>query len=104
MQLENWSRIVDYQWTLHPLSAAGSLTYIGGRYNPGIELDGCTFAAWPALYLGVDHARAYREKFQIEQGQKLEGLTGEELALSAGKSHTTVALHGKLDYYVCPMP
>jgi hypothetical protein len=96
MQLENWSRIVDYQWTLHPLSAAGSLTYIGGRYNPGIELDGCTFAAWPALYLGVDHATAYREKFQIEQGQKLEGLTGEELALNAGKSHTTVALRGKL--------
>lgn len=96
MLLENWSRIVDYQWTLHPLSAAGSLTYIGGRYNPGIELDGCTFAAWPALYLAEDHATAFREKFQLEQGQKVEGLTAEELSLSAGKSHTTVVLNGKL--------
>lgn len=96
MRLENWSRIVDYQWTLHPLSAAGSLTSIGGRYNPGVELDGCTFAAWPALYMAEDQATAFREKFQIEQGQKLEGLTAEELALSAGKSHTTVVLNGKL--------
>lgn len=96
MPLENWSRIVDYQWTLQPLSAAGSLTYIGGRYNPGIDLDGCTFAAWPALYIAEDHATAFREKFQLEQGQKVEGLTAEELSLSAGKSHTTVVLNGKL--------
>ena len=45
LDLSNWVRIVDYQWTLHPLSAAGSLTYIGGRYNAGTELDGCTFDA-----------------------------------------------------------
>lgn len=96
LQLENWVRIVDYQWTLHPLSAAGSLTGIGGRFNAGIEIDGQTLASWPSLYLASDQATAYREKFQIEAGQTVEGLSPEELALNPGQSHTTVVLKGKL--------
>lgn len=96
LQLENWVRIVDYQWTLYPLSAAGSLTSIGGRFNAGTEIDSQTFSPWPSLYLASDQATAYREKFQIEAGQMVEGLSPEELALSPGKSHTTVVLNGKL--------
>lgn len=96
LELENWVRIVDYQWTLHPLSAAGSLTSIGGRFNAGTEIDSQTFSPWPSLYLASDHATAYREKFQIEAGQTVEGLSPEELALSPGKSHTTVVLNGRL--------
>ena len=96
VDLASWVRIVDYRWTLHPLSAAGSLTYIGGRYNAGVDLDGCTFDAWPALYLAQDHATAYREKFQIEQGKTVDGLTPEDLALNPGQSHSTVVLNGKL--------
>jgi hypothetical protein len=96
LELENWVRIVDYRWTLFPLSAAGSLTSIGGRFNAGTEIDSQTFSPWPSLYLASDHATAYREKFQIEAGQAVEGLRPEELALSAGMSHTTVVLNGKL--------
>lgn len=96
LQLENWVRIVDYQWTMYPLSAAGSLTSIGGRFNAGTELDRQTLSPWPALYLASDHATAYREKFQIDAGQMVEGLSPEELALTPGKSHTTVVLNGKL--------
>lgn len=96
LQIENRARIVDYQWTLYPLSAAGSLTGIGGRFNAGTEIDSLTFSPWPSLYLASDHATAYREKFQIEAGHTVEGLSPEELALTAGKSHTTVALKGKL--------
>ena len=96
LQLQNWVRIVDYQWTLYPLSAAGSLTGIGGRFNAGTEIDSQTFSPWPSLYLASDHATAYREKFQIEAGQMIEGLSPEELALSPGKSHTTIVLNGKL--------
>jgi hypothetical protein len=96
LQLENWVRIVDYQWTLYPLSAAGSLTSIGGRFNAGTEIEGQTFGPWPSLYLASDHATAYREKFQIETGQMVAGLSPEELALTPGKSHTTVVLNGKL--------
>ena len=94
--LESWVRIVDYRWSLHPLSAAGSLTSIGGRFNAGTEIDGCTFAPWPSLYLASDHATAYREKFQIEAGQTVDGLSPEELALGPGQSHTTVVLRGCL--------
>ena len=96
LQLENWVRIVDYQWTLHPLSAAGSLTSIGGRFNAGTEIDSQIFSPWPSLYLASDHATAYREKFQIDAGQMVEGLSPEELALTPGKSHTTVVLNGNL--------
>jgi hypothetical protein len=70
----------DYRWTLHPLSAAGSLTSIGGRFNAGAEIDSRTFDPWPSLYLASDHATAYREKFQIEAGQTVDGLSPEELA------------------------
>lgn len=94
--LENWVRIVDYQWTLYPLSAAGSLTGIGGRFNAGTEIESRTLNPWPSLYLASDHATAYREKFQIESGQMIEGLRPDELALTPGKSHTTVVLNGKL--------
>ena len=96
LQLENWVRIVDYQWTLYPLSAAGSLTSIGGRFNAGTEIDSQTLSPWPSLYLASDHATAYREKFQIEPSQMVEGLSPNELALTPGKSHTTVVLNGKL--------
>lgn len=96
LQLENWVRIVDYQWTLYPLSAAGSLTGVGGRFNAGTDIDGQTFSPWPSLYLASDHATAYREKFQIEVGHIVEGLSPEELALTPSKSHSTVVLNGKL--------
>lgn len=96
LQLDNWARIVDYRWTLHPLSAAGSLTSVGARFNAGCELDSGTYTPWPALYLAEDQPTAFREKFQIEAGQTVEGLTPEELALSGGKSYTTVSLRGQL--------
>jgi hypothetical protein len=96
LEIENWVRIVDYQWTMYPLSAAGSLTGIGGRFNVGTDLDSRTFDPWPALYLAADHATAFREKYQIAAGQLVEGLTPEELSLGHGQSHSTVVLQGKL--------
>lgn len=96
LELQNWVRIVDYQWTLHPLSAAGSLLYIGGRYNGGRDLDRKTLDPWPTLYIAKDHPTAYREKFQLPFGPTVDGLTPEELSLGAGKSHSTVVLNGKL--------
>jgi hypothetical protein len=96
LELKHWVRIVDYQWTMHPLSAAGSLTYIGGRYNAGMDIEGGASNAWPALYIAQDHPTAFREKYQLEAGQEVDGLTPEELALGVGGSHTTVVLSGKL--------
>lgn len=95
-KFDNWVRIVDYQWTMHPLSAAGSIASIGGRFNAGNELDRNTLDAWPALYIAQDPETAYREKFQIPSNQTINGLTAEELSLSGGKSFSTVYLEGEL--------
>ena len=78
------------------MSAAGSLTGIGGRFNAGIDIDSRTFAPWPCLYVASDHATAYREKFQLAANQTVEGLNPEELALCHGYSHTTVFIEGQL--------
>ena len=51
LEIKNWVRIVDYQWTMYPLSAAGSLTGIGGRFNVGTDLDSRTFDPGPPCTL-----------------------------------------------------
>jgi hypothetical protein len=63
--MAGWCRAVTYRYSLAPLSCAGSLQYIGGRFNAGTELDPQTLAAWPALYLAADFETAFREKFQL---------------------------------------
>ena len=34
-----WTRVVTYQYSTEPLSAAGSLHAYGGRFNPGSRCD-----------------------------------------------------------------
>jgi hypothetical protein len=47
-----WMRVVDYQYTNHPLSAVGSIrSMTGGRFNIG-DIDPIKFAPFPALYHG----------------------------------------------------
>lgn len=96
MKLDRWARIVTYQYSLAPLSCAGSLQYIGGRFNPGYELDPGTLNPWPALYLAEDFETAFREKFQMARSETVDGLTPEELALEHGVSHATVFVRGHL--------
>lgn len=96
--LENWVRLIDYQYGLEPLGCAGSLCNPegGGRFNVGIELDPGTLSPWPALYIAQDHATAFREKFQIESKSNIDGLTPSELALNPGVNYTAISLCGKL--------
>jgi hypothetical protein len=101
LEILDWVRIVDYRFSLTPLSSAGSLLEYGGRFNAGIDLNPGTLNPWPALYLAEDYETAYREKFQIKSNDLTNGLKPEELALEHGKSHTTVFLSGRLDG-VCP--
>lgn len=96
LSLNNWSRLVTYQFSLNPLSAAGSLHDIGGRFNAGIDLDPQTLDPWPALYVAEDYETAFREKFQIASDATEGGLTPQELALGSGSSHTCVQLTGQL--------
>lgn len=94
VNVQGWARIVDYRWTLHPLSAAGSLTGNGGRFNVGADI--AEMQQWPALYIAEDHATAFREKYQIDVATSVDGLSAEDLALASGRSHTSVALQGHI--------
>lgn len=96
LDVSRWVRFVTYQYSLEPLSCAGSLQQIGGRFNAGAELDRGTLNPWPALYLAEDYETAFREKFQLAQAELVEGLNPQELALGQGVSHTAVFVRGRL--------
>ena len=86
--------MVTYQYSLEPLTCAGSLQALGGRFNAGCELDANTMRPWPALYLAQNFETAYREKFQLANDVQVDGLTPQELSLEGAVSHTTVLLMG----------
>lgn len=94
--MTQWVRIVTYQYSLEPLSCAGSLRDIGGRFNAGAELDDGTLRSWPALYIAENLETAFREKFQLAQTGSVDGLTPQELALEHGVSHTIVFVKGRM--------
>jgi hypothetical protein len=94
--LDQWVRVVTYQYSLEPLSCAGSLQSIGGRFNAGHELDDNTLNPWPALYLAENFETAFREKFQLSSTDSTLGLSPNELALEHAVSHSTVFVSGKL--------
>ncbi len=94
--MRDWARIVTYRYSLAPLSSAGSLHSIGGRFNAGIDLDDGTLSAWPALYMAEDYETAFREKFQLASDHVNNGLSAQDLALTPGASHAAVMLRGRL--------
>ena len=96
LRLEQWVRVVTYQYSLEPLSCAGSLQAIGGRFNAGHELDDNTLNPWPALYLAEDFETAFREKFQLSSTDLTAGLSPNELALEHAVSHSDLPrFHGR---------
>lgn len=97
LELTGWVRIVPFQYSNFPLSCAGSMKSIGGRFNAGCELDPGTLPPWPALYLAEDYETAFREKFQLASDVMVDGLSATDLALQRGASHSTVQLHGALE-------
>lgn len=95
--LDHWVRMVTYQYSLEPLTCAGSLQAVGGRFNAGYELDANTMRPWPALYLAQNFETAYREKFQLGSEEGVEGLAPHELGLEGAVSHATVFVRGRLN-------
>jgi RES domain-containing protein len=92
-----WSRIVDYRYSLDPLSTLGSTTGIGGRFNLGAGLSPGVFTAFPALYCAEDYATAYLEKFGSPETARAHGLSGADLALRTPGSFTQIRLNMKLE-------
>lgn len=97
LDLQKWARTVTYQYSLQPLSCAGSLQSVGGRFNAGFELDDNTLNPWPALYLAENFETAFREKFQLASTDLTDGLKPDELALEDAVGHTTVFLNGWIE-------
>lgn len=97
IQLDRWVRIVTYQYSLAPLSSAGSLHQYGGRFNIGIDVDEGNLRPWPTLYLAENFETSFRERFGLSSDERVDGLRPEELALEHGASHTAVFLRGSLN-------
>ena len=94
---DNWSRIVDYRYSLAPLSTAGSVKGEGGRFNIGQRLSPGAFTPFPALYLAEDYATAHRERFGQAPDVTTGGLTSAEMALRTPGSFTQVRVRGRID-------
>jgi len=94
-KINNWCRIVDYKYSLNPLSCAGSLKN-GGRFNIGTDINSGVFRPFPALYIAENEVTAYMERFGAMPSQRTGTLTGEEFALRKKSSFTTVFLRGDI--------
>lgn len=95
--VDRWVRVTDWRWNLIPLSAAGSIKAIGGRFNIGSDLDRARGQAFPCLYLAHDVETAYREYFGAPLSSRSTKLTLGEFALRRETSFTTFSLKGRLD-------
>lgn len=96
VDVRGWTRLVTYRFALNPLSAAGSLTDVGGRFNIGRDVDKSMQDPWPALYIAGDFETAFREKFQLSMGETSDRLLPEELALMPDSSFSSVMLDGHI--------
>jgi hypothetical protein len=95
ISLAGWTRIVDYRYSLDPLSAEGSRRQ-GGRFNIGDDIDQTRFPSFPALYLAEDYGTAYAEKFGAAGSGTGKDLAGHEYALRKPASFTQVRVNGYL--------
>jgi hypothetical protein len=99
LQLNKWTRIVPYQYALNPLSCAGSLRGIGGRFNAGVDLEQAILRPLPCLYIAETHEVAFNEAFASPAASSAVrrdySLSLNELALQP-TSFANVNLNGKL--------
>jgi hypothetical protein len=92
--LDGWGRAIDFKYSGLPLSCLGSLQWVGGRFNYGIDIDSSRYTPFPALYLGENMETVLREKNGLLRGSNRAGLTADELALCSKTSVTWLAVAG----------
>jgi len=93
---DQWQRVVKYKHSLNPLSAVGSLSDPGGRFNIG-NINPQSFLSFPALYIARDKETAIQETLLGMIFNNQAKLSATELALTAPDSITIVSVTGKLD-------
>ncbi|HVE44067.1 MAG TPA: RES family NAD+ phosphorylase [Gammaproteobacteria bacterium] len=91
-----WQRAIKYKYCLHPLSTIGSLSFIGGRFNTGSEVNR-EVPIFPSLYLAQDKDTALQEHLGQEITLSDSKLTSREIALAHPSSEAIVSVSGKLD-------
>lgn len=93
-KFEDWQRVGRYKYALTPLSVAGSLKYVGGRFNIA-DIDRTRFPPFPALYLAIDRETAMQEVLGQDAGAggQLDAL---ELALAKPDAIFNVPVKGEL--------
>ena len=94
LSLEGWVRIIDYKYSLYPLSATGSLIS-GGRFNIGRDLDPLRFPVFAAVYLAENFDTAYEERFGTRVSSRAK-IQGHEFALRQPGSFTSVNVSGQV--------
>ena len=95
IEFSGWVRIVDYQYSLTPISSAGSL-FRSGRFNYGQDINPNQFTPFNALYIANDEATAYEEKFSLGDSLETKELSEDELLLNTGlQSYSIVFVKGK---------
>jgi hypothetical protein len=97
VDLNGWSRVTDWHWSLSPLSPAGSIKGIGGRFNIGETLDRARGQAFPCLYIAESIETAHAEYFGEALSTQVGPLTLSELALRRQTSFTTFLLTGRVE-------
>lgn len=93
-EFEGWQRAVKYKYSLDPLSARGSLTDPGGRFNIG-RIDPARFTTFPSLYVASDKKTALAEL--LGGNARGQDLTAENLALTKPDSVTVVCIRGEIE-------
>ncbi len=96
VDLDGWGRAMAYKYSDVPLSCVGSLKWLGGRFNYGVDIDASRFAPFPALYLAEDPETGFREMNGLVRETQRAGLTGEELALCAKSGIAWVPVRGEV--------
>jgi hypothetical protein len=91
--LDRWVRMVDYKYSNQPLSSAGSVRSIGGRFNIGEDLRKSA-VPFHALYLAGDADTAFREYYGMARNERRGKLTPLDLALTPKRSFTCVNVSG----------
>lgn len=93
LSIDGWVRITEYQWCLAPLSSAGSIKRIGGRFNVGEDLD-LRAKPFPALYIAHDYDTAMYEYFGGPPSTN--ELSAHEIMLRRANSFATFVIDGHL--------
>lgn len=92
---EGWQRGVKYQYSLHPLSSAGSVQFSGQRFNYGNDIN-TNIAPFHSLYIAIDKDTVLQETLgQVKVSSSK--LTAQEIALTNKESETIVSVSGKID-------